>query len=215
MLDEIAFFIFIICIIVSIFFLYYSLNKPTSRKGLRRLIMKDWVKQNLDAQSKSSAIQAIRNQILVNGAFISALLILTGILVGLFQLIFDIETEFLWGLIPSFTIGYAQLSVILFCVFFSLINLINSSRMASNLSYLITSQPQDVEVNEIKGVDLTRDAFRISQRSWMLGVRGLFFIIAAVTWLVHSIFFIVSTLILTFYVILAQDIAIFEKKLLK
>lgn len=87
--------------------------------------------------------------------------------------------------------------------------------MASNLSYLITSQPQDVEVNEIKGVDLTRDAFRISQRSWMLGVRGLFFIIAAVTWLVHSIFFIVSTLILTFYVILAQDIAIFEKKLLK
>ncbi|MGC9779684.1 MAG: hypothetical protein HZR80_10620 [Candidatus Heimdallarchaeota archaeon] len=76
--DEIAFFIFIICFIVSIIFLYYSLNKPTSRKGLRRLIMKDWVKHNLDAQSKPATVQAIRNQILVNGAFISALLVLTG-----------------------------------------------------------------------------------------------------------------------------------------
>ncbi len=87
--------------------------------------------------------------------------------------------------------------------------------MASNLSYLITSQPQDVEINDIKGVGLTRYTFRISQCSWMLGVRRLFFIIAAVTWLIHSIFFIVSTLILTLYVILIQDIAIFEKKLLK
>jgi len=212
LLDEIAFFIFLGCIIISIIMLYVSLSKPSTRKGLRRQVLKNWVQINLE-EPNANTIQTIRNQILVNSAFISALIILTGLMIGLFPLLFDNNTEFLWGIIPNFSLGLAQLITLLVVIIFSLLSFINSSRMTANLSFLMTSKPQDVKVEGVTGLALTRDAFRIAQRSWIFGVRGLFYIIAAFTWFVNPIFFIVSSVLITIYLILFHDLAIFEKKL--
>lgn len=212
MLDEIGFFIFLWCILMSIFVLFISLNRPTTRKGLRRQVLKNWVKINLE-EPNANAIQVIRNQILVNTAFISALIVLTGLMIGLFPLFFENNEEFLWNIIPGFSLGLAQLITLLVTIIFSLFGFINSSRMTANLSYLMTSKPQDVEVEGVSGLALTRDAFRKAQRSWIFGIRGLFYIIAAFTWFVNHIFFIVCTVVITVYLILFHDLTIFEKKL--
>ncbi len=106
MLDELAFFSFICCLTLSIIFLFLTLNKPDSRKGLRREILSKWVNFNLE-DNKTIAVQAIRNLLMINAAFISALLILTGILIGLYQLVFTNYNVFLWELIPEFTVRLA------------------------------------------------------------------------------------------------------------
>ncbi|NHJ49981.1 MAG: DUF599 domain-containing protein [Asgard group archaeon] len=215
MLDEIAFFILILCYIISIIMLYYSLNKEKTRKGVRRRILKNWVFNNIDLKNMN-AVQAIRNLIIVNNAFISALLVLTGLLIGLFSNIFTDNTIFLWGIIPSVSIKIAQIILVGFFVMFCLFNFINSNRMAANLSFLITTDPEtDVVDKEQKeqNILLIRDTFRISQRSWMLGIRGIFYLVATITWLIHPVVLIVSSVIITLYVILAHDFSIFEKRL--
>jgi len=214
MLDELAFFIFLFCFILSIVFMYVSLNKPHSRKGLRHRMLKDWVQKNL-LNPSPQAIQALRNQILVNSAFISALLILTGILIGLYPSIFTDSSEFLWGIIPALTIGISQLIVITSITIISLIAFINSNRMAVNLSYLLSSDPANDEINDPNGSILTRDVFRILQRSWMFGIRSIFFIIVTLTWIIHPILFMVATIALAIYLVIAHDFSIFEKKLPK
>jgi len=212
MLDELAFFSFIGCLILAIIFLFISLNKSYSRKGLRRKIMSNWVEINLEG-NKTTAVQALRNLLMVNTAFISALLVLAGLLIGLYQLAFTNNKEFLWGIIPGFTIGLAQLVLIISTVVFSLFSFINSNRMIGNLTFMITSNPEEVEVDDFKGLNLVKDSFRVAQRSWMFGIRGLFYIVAALTWIIHPIIFLISSYLITVYIILIQDLAVFDKRL--
>ncbi|MHA1186283.1 MAG: DUF599 family protein [Candidatus Heimdallarchaeota archaeon] len=206
MLDELAFFSFIGCIILSIVFLFISLNKSYSRKGLRRKILSKWIDINLD-ENRAIAVQALRNILMVNTGFISALLVLAGLLIGLFQIAFTNTGQFFWGLIPGFTVGVAQLVLIIFTIAFSLFNFINSNRMIGNLTLMITSNPQDDE-REINFVKLT---FRSAQRSWMLGIRGLFYVVTVLTWIISPIILIVGTYLITVYIILVQDLAILDR----
>jgi uncharacterized membrane protein len=215
MLDEIAFFLFILSFIVSIILMYYSLSREKTRKGIRRRILKKWVFHNIDLKNMN-AVQAIRNLIIVNNAFISALLVLTGLIIGLYNNIFIKTDQFLW--IAGFTVKIGQLVVVGFCIIICLISFINSNRMAANLSFLITSNPQTDEEDEKQKEEnlvLIRDVFRISQRSWMLGIRGIFFLLASITWLLHPIALIVSSVLITIYVVLVHDFSIFEKQLPK
>jgi uncharacterized membrane protein len=195
--------------------LYYSLNKEKTRKGVRRRILKNWVFQNINLKNMN-AVQAIRNLIIVNNAFISALLVLTGLLIGLYSNIFTDTSNFFVVWIPSLNTNIVQITVFSFCIIFCLFNFINSNRMAANLTFLITTDPifdkDEKEKNE-QNINLIRDTFRISQRSWMLGVRGIFYLIATLTWLLHPIALIVSSVLITIYVILAHDFSIFEKRL--
>jgi len=144
---------------------------------------------------------------MVNTGFISALLVLAGLLIGLFQIAFTNTGQFFWGLIPGFTVGVAQLVLIIFTIAFSLFNFINSNRMIGNLTLMITSNPQDDE-REINFVKLT---FRSAQRSWMLGIRGLFYVVTVLTWIISPIILIVGTYLITVYIILVQDLAILDR----
>ena len=205
-IDIIAFFVFIISFLISIIFLFISLQNPKTRKGSRREVLKDWVTNRLKGNPQDS-IQAIRNQIIVNSAFVSALLIFIGLIIGLYSKIFSNAMSFF----PNLTIGNAQIFIVGICIIFSLFSFINSNRMASNLTFLITSEIDD-ESEAKNSTTLAQDSFRIMQRSWMLGIRGLFFLIVAITWLIHPIAFIVSTILLLLYVSLVQDFSIFERK---
>ncbi len=208
--DIIAFFVFVISLLLSIILLYVTLQNPKTRKGSRREVLKKWVSYRLIGNPQD-AIQAIRNQIIVNGAFVSALLVFTGLLVGLFSKIFTNTNIFFLNIFPMLKTGTVQVFVIGLCIVVSLFSFINSNRMATNLTFLITSKIDEKEksVNELH---LTQEAFRIMQRSWMVGIRGLFFLIAAITWLIHSLVFIICTLLILLYVALIQDFSIFERK---
>ncbi len=213
MLDEFAFFSYIGCIIISIVFLFISLNKSYSRKGLRRKILSKWIDINLE-ENRAIAVQALRNILMVNTGFISALLVLAGLLIGLFQIAFTNTGQFFWGLIPGFTIGVAQLVLIIFTIAFSLFNFINSNRMIGNLTLMITSNPQEDEEDE-RGINFVKLTFRNAQRSWMLGIRGLFYVVTVLTWIISPIILIVGTYLITVYIILVQDLAIFDRNFKK
>jgi uncharacterized membrane protein len=209
MLDELAFFSFIGSIILSIIFLFISLNKSYSQKGLRRKIISRWVDINLE-ENKTIAVQALRNLLMVNAAFISALLVLAGLLIGLYQMTFTNTNLFLWGIIPGFTIGIAQLTLILFTIAFSLFSFINSNRMIGNLTLMITSNPQEIEDDRV--INFVKSTFKNAQRSWMLGIRGLFYVVTVLTWIISPIILIISSYLITVYIILIQDLAIFDRK---
>jgi len=209
-IDIIAFFVFIISFLISIILLFVSLQNPKTRKGSRREVLKDWVINRLKGNPQDS-IQAIRNQIIVNSAFVSALLVFIGLIMGLYSRIFTDTSSFFLSIIPNLTIGNAQIFIVGICIIFSLFSFINSNRMASNLTFLITSEIDD-ESKAKNSTTIAQDSFRIMQRSWMLGIRGLFFLIVAITWLIHPIAFIVSTILLLLYVSLVQDFSIFERK---
>jgi len=192
MLDELAFFSFIGCIIISIIFLFISLNRPYTRKGLRRKIISKWVDVNLDG-NKTLAVQTLRNLLMVNAAFISAMLVLAGLLIGLHQMAFTNTNLFLWGIIPGFTVGIAQLVLILLTIAFSLFSFINSNRMIGNLTLMITSNSEEDENEELKETKFIKETFNSSQRSWMLGIRGLFYVVTVLTWIISPIFLMVGS----------------------
>ncbi|MHA1125404.1 MAG: DUF599 family protein [Candidatus Heimdallarchaeota archaeon] len=211
MLDELAFFSFIGCLIIAIIFLFVSLKKPYTRKGLRRKIMSNWVEINLKEGNKTTAVQALRNLLMVNAAFISALLVLSGLIIGLYNRVFTNSDVFLW--IPRFKVGLAQMILIVITIVISLFSFINSNRMIGNLTFLITSNPEEVEIEDFKGINLVKDTFRIAQRSWMFGIRGLFYLIVSLTWLIHPLVFLICSYLVTVYIILVQDLAVFDRKL--
>lgn len=196
--------------LLSIILLFVILQNPRTCKGSRREVLKKWVSNRLEGNPQD-AIQAIRNQIIVNSAFVSALLVFTGLIIGLYSSIFTNTNKFLVNIIPQITIANAQIFTIGICIIISLFSFINSNRMATNLTFLITSK-RDEKSNTANDLHLAQDAFRIMQRSWMLGIRGLFFLIAAITWLMQPIVFIVCTILILLYVMLIQDFSIFEKK---
>lgn len=209
-IDIIAFFVFIISFIISIILLFFSLKNPKTRKGSRREILKDWVANRLKGNPQDS-IQAIRNQIIVNSAFVSALLVLIGLIIGLYSSIFTDASSFFLKILPNLTLGHTQIFSIGFCIIFSLFSFINANRMATNLTFLITSEIDDESESE-NSLTLAQDYFRKMQRSWMLGIRGLFFLFVAITWLFHPITLIISTILVLLFVTLVQDFSVFERK---
>ena len=111
-LDLIALAIFIICILLYGLMLGYSLRNPAkTRKGLLNLIYEHYV----DVRSKESpivAVQAARNLIMANSVFISALLVLLGILFAFYSLIFS--EDILPG--TELNLGYVQMVVMVLII---------------------------------------------------------------------------------------------------
>ncbi|MFX1481452.1 MAG: DUF599 family protein, partial [Promethearchaeota archaeon] len=56
------------------------------------------------------------------------------------------------------------------------------------------------------GLNLTRKSFISAQNHWMYGIRGLFYLISTLFWLIHALLFIAGVIIVTIYLILFQDI---------
>ena len=86
--------------------------------------------------------------------------------------------------------------------------------MIGNLTLMITSNPQEDEEDE-RGINFVKLTFRNAQRSWMLGIRGLFYVVTVLTWIISPIILIVGTYLITVYIILVQDLAIFDRNFKK
>ena len=83
MIHETALIIFIICIGIYFTLLFLNIKKRNpSQRNVIRLIYANWVDERLKDESPLAAIQALRNFMMGNSSFISALFILLGLLVG-------------------------------------------------------------------------------------------------------------------------------------
>ena len=210
MLDELALTVFIICVSIYIFlFIFTIMKKKSSQRNVVRLIYANWVEERIKDDSLITAVQALRNFIMGNSTFISALFILLGLLIGFYSSEFFEDGQII---INSIEISSIQVSVNIFMIIFSLLNFILSLRFATRLSLLISGRPQQYSIGKIEGIKVTQKTFISAQNHWMLGVRGLFFLVATMLWLISSIFFIIASILITFYLIEFQDFWLVSKK---
>jgi uncharacterized membrane protein len=194
--------VFGISILVYTIMLIYGLRNPdTSRKGSLNQIYKQFVDVRIQ-QSPLIAIQAMRNLIMANSAFISALLVLLGILLAFYEQVFSPE------LLPNTEIrlGFIQMVLMVLIIVFCLFNFVLAIRMSIRFTLLISSEPSQIDLCGMNGITFTKNTMISAQNHWSFGLRGLFYLITVIGWLVHPIFFIIGTLGVTGYLIFFEDI---------
>jgi len=168
------------------------------------LIYKNWVNNRLKDENLITAIQTLRNFIMANSTFISALIILIGILIGLYSSDF-LDNSTFWG-ISGISVGFIQIMLNIGVASFCLINFTFSIRLINRTGLLLTGKPQEYSIGNINGLEITRKAFIKAQNHWLSGVRGLFFLVGSLIWFVNAGLFIIATIGITLYLILFQDI---------
>ncbi|MHA2030168.1 MAG: DUF599 family protein [Candidatus Kariarchaeaceae archaeon] len=201
-LEMFALVVFGISILVYTIMLIYGLRNPdTSRKGSLNQIYKQFVDVRIQ-QSPLIAIQAMRNLIMANSAFISALLVLLGILLAFYEQVFSPE------LLPNTEIrlGFIQMVLMVLIIVFCLFNFVLAIRMSIRFTLLISSEPSQIDLCGMNGITFTKNTMISAQNHWSFGLRGLFYLITVIGWLVHPIFFIIGTLGVTGYLIFFEDI---------
>lgn len=204
LIDELALFIFVICIIVCIFLTLFKKNRNTpNKRNLLNLIYKNWVNHRLNEENPITAIQTLRNFTMANATFISALYILIGILIGLYSTDL-LENRSFWG-IPNLSLGFIKILLNIAVISYCLINFTFSIRLINRTGLLLTGKPQEYSIESLNGLDITRSSFINAQNHWLSGIRGLFFLVASLIWFVNTFFFILSTIGVTLYIILFQD----------
>lgn len=186
--------------------LLYGVKFPEkTRRGLLSMVYHNWIKVHLrEGPDSLVAVQAIRNQIMGSSIFISALLVLLGIVLGLYT-IFP-EGNVVIFLFAAFSLISVQITLITLIIVFCLFNFIYSVRMAVRLTFLITADPEKVSLNKMDALKFTADSLTSLQNHWMFGIRGIFFLIPTLTWLLNPLFFIIGTICVTIYLVFFQDI---------
>ena len=200
--------IFCVSIFIYTIMLIYGLNHPANfRKGSLNQVYKRFVDARLK-QSPLIAVQAMRNLIMANSAFISGLLVLLGILLAFYDQVFSSE------LFPgtSITLGFIQMVLIVLIIIFCLFNFVLAIRMAVRFTLLISSEPDQIQACGISGITFTKNTIISAQNHWSFGLRGLFYLITVIGWLAHPILFIIGTLGVTGYLIFYEDIFDRNKK---
>jgi len=210
-LDEIALIIFFSCISLYFFLMLYSmLWSKHYKRHLLNTIYNDWVKNRLKDGNHLVSVQALRNFIMGCSTFASILFVLLGLIVGFSTSAFLERKTFLG--FKTIELGTVQLITNLCVIIFSLFNFILAIRHASRLSLIICGNPEQYSVENYKGTSLAKKTFKSSQNHWMLGIRGIFYLIATLLWFFDALFFIIATILVTIYLIAFQDIWVFSKK---
>ncbi|MFX0067089.1 MAG: DUF599 family protein, partial [Candidatus Hermodarchaeota archaeon] len=176
-MHEIAIFIFVICVFLYGIMLLYGLKRPlTIRRGMITAIYNNWVDVILKEDGSTIVgIQAIRNMLMGASIFISALLVLLGVLIGLYSIIGTEEYLFLG--IFTLKLSYVQIGLIILVIIFSLFNFVFSVRMAIRLTFFISAEPQKLSLGLYDAVQQTKSTLISLQNHWMFGIRGLFYLV--------------------------------------
>lgn len=209
--NEIAFFIFIACLVTYIILLSISFKqvKPSER-NVYRLIYRNWTENRIRKNEDIVTIQALRNFIMGNSTFISGLLILFAILVGFYGTEFFSKELFLG--IEGIELGFVQISINVSVIIFSLVNFILSIRLIVRLTLAITGNPESYTLEDLEAKKLLKKVFISAQNHWMFGSRGIFYLVATLSWFISPYLFISFSIILTSYLIFWGDIWLLSKR---
>lgn len=212
-IEEVAFTNFLMCLLIyTILFLNSLTTKRPSQRAVLNEIYRNWVSNQLNNQDTIVSVQAIRNFIMANSTFISALFILLSMLIGIYDVFFVNNAPF-WGN-EHLTLGLVKITLNIFIIVFALYNFIVSIRMLSRLTILITGNPQDYSMGDgkIKGKEITKKTFVLAQNHWMFGIRSLFYLAATLVWYLDAILFIIMSILVTIYLIVFQDTWLFSRQ---
>lgn len=205
MIDEIGFIIFIICFTSYFGLLQFSFKrkKPSKFKVFQK-IYQNWVNCRLDADSPLTGVQALRNFIMGGSTFVSALFVLLGLIVGFYQTKVLVDGNF-FG-IQGLSTLLVMISTIILMIVFCLINFILSIRYSARLSLLITGGRDEHCIGSFSGPRVTSGTLINAQKHWMYGVRGIFYLVSVLSWLVSPVIFILLSIGITIYLLNDHDI---------
>ena len=203
-INEIALIIFISCFFVYFLLLWRRVNQHAATDiRVFKLIYKNWVKSLISSEDHLIGIHALRNFIRGNSTFVSALFILLGLLVGFYQTTFDITGKFF--AIQGISVPLMKLTLTIMVTIFCLMNFILAIRFSSRLSLLLAGNPSQFSLGEIEGQKITGETLEKAHNHWMLGVRGLFFLLGTLFWYINAGVFIVGNIIIFAYLLSALD----------
>jgi uncharacterized membrane protein len=201
-MDLIALLIFLVCIGIYGMMIGYGLKYPQkTRRGSLNLIYEEFVNARVK-DSSIIAVQAMRNLIMANSAFISALLVLMGLLFAFYSILFSEE------MIPGseISLGTIQLVLMMIIIVFCLFNFVLTIRKLVRFTLLISSHPDKLTICHVDGLKFTKDTLISAQNHWLFGLRGLFYLVISMTWLANPILFLGGSIAVTGYLIFFEDI---------
>ncbi|MFX0184769.1 MAG: DUF599 family protein [Candidatus Hodarchaeota archaeon] len=200
-IDLIAFSVFLVCIILYSTITFYGFKHPSkSKRGSLNIVYQKWVDARME-ESSLVAVQAMRNLIMANSAFISALLVLLGLLLGFYTVIFSDQIFFL----PGIPIGLVQVTLLTLVIVFCIFNFILSIRMLVRFTLLVGVKPNKINICGQDGLDFTKNTLLSGQTHWTIGLRGLFYLIIILAWLIHPLLFLFGSIGVTIYLIFFED----------
>ncbi|MBD3196051.1 MAG: DUF599 family protein [Candidatus Lokiarchaeota archaeon] len=210
MFDEISFLFFVGSVILYASLLFYRFrSKKPFKLTLYNMIYQDWVKNRMN-KNEIATVQYLRNFQVGNSTLISALFVLLGILLGLYNSSFLDSTPFFGS--EEITLGLVKIALNAGIIIFSILNFILSLRSITRLSILISGNPENYKLDEVNGLDETKKAFITAKNHWMVGIRSLFYLTASLIWFINPVIFMSLTAIITIYLILLRDIRAVRKK---
>lgn len=210
-LDELSFVLFVVCVIVYIGLMVRG-NRPGSRTGYRVIIelYANWVESRFRDRNLNVAVQALRNIIMGNSIYASALLLFLGMLAGLYQSDAFSSAHCFFGL-EGVHVNLVKISLNALITIFCLLNFMMAIRMMNRLTLLFCSFPQEVKPEEVKELRLMQETFDSGQNQLMLGNRGIFYLVPAMTWLIHPLAFMATTVVVTIYLVFFHDLQSVQK----
>ena len=205
-INEISFFIFLFCVILyTVLMIIMKRSSKNSRYSIINDIYKNWVINRFKDQNLNVVVQGLRNIVMGNSIYSSALLILLGILAGLYESnFFNTDHSFLQ--INFLPLGLVKISLNAFIIIFSLLNFILAIRMMNRLTLLFCAYPEIIDTENLPGIQIMEEAFTSGQHHLFLGIRGIFFLIPSLLWIIHPIIFIILSIFVTTYLIFFHDL---------
>ncbi len=205
-LNEISLIFFLACILVYVILMYINSRKiNASRYYQINEIYRHWITSRIKDQNLIVVIQALRNIVMGNSIYASALLILLGILVGLYSGMSRSDTTFLFG-IEELPISLVQISLNVFIILFCVLNFILAIRMMNRTTLLFCAFPEKDCIENNEALSLIQESFMSGQQNLLLGMRGLFFLVPALTWLIQPILFMAGSVAVIYYLVFIHDI---------
>lgn len=206
MIDEIAFVVFIGCIVAyRVLFKYRCRHPDACRHTVIEELYKTWVDDRVKEENPITAVQALRNMLMACSIFITSILILLGFLLGgLAQQLGD-TTPFMG--IDIVSAGEVRATTIAISIIFCVLCFVMAARLATRLTLIITSKPAAIDLGGgMSGMNVARKTFLSMQNNWMLGIRSLFYMVGVLGWLVSAFIFMIVTVCVTVYLVWFQDV---------
>lgn len=190
LIDWIAIFIFLLCIIISIYLRDRArkMNRITGKK-IRSLYRKSWIKEMLAKDNPKIVADVIRNQIMVSTALLSAIVISFGFIISLSNYL-NFENN------PLLLIKIAFIIVSIVYAFFMIL------LETRTLVYVPVAFSADATlIKKYENMDKAEYVAKLIHESFdhfSNALRAIFFVIALITWLYNTFFFIFVVLLFTF-----------------
>lgn len=207
-MDPVAFFVFVVCVVVYAFEFRMGMRRPIScKRGLLNVFYGSWARSMARRDDKLIAIHTARNLIMSVTFLSSAMLILLGVFLQAYNI--EEVADFTSGIGENFF--HLKLTTLFAVIIFSLSMFLLSLRQLVRFSILVGMEVKDLNHKCGNGCVTDGGAFlsRIfikAMTRFTFGLRGIYYILAAMLWFISPYAFIGASVTITAMLILYQDI---------